>query len=125
MMTYKLKDADRTIEVETPLEERDAEALWRKCYWCLSKDRYVYNDGALKWEIDFFFEESGRIYFILAEVELPEGAPRPRKMPDFLQKHLLMEVPLTDDRFSNRKLGDVEYANKLYQGLTNKGVKDD
>lgn len=122
-MTFKLKDADRTIEVEQPLDVRDAADLWRRCYFKLKKDRYIYAENGLKWEIDLF-KDGDRVYFILAEVELPEDAPRPKKMPAFLKRHLLYEVPLTDDRCSNKRLGDVEYASKLYEQLTKQGVKD-
>ena len=115
-LTFKLKDADRTIEVEQPIDARDATDLWRRCYFKLKKDRYIYTENGLKWEIDLF-KDGERVYFILAEVELPEEAPRPKKLPAFLKRHLLYEVPLTDDRCSNKRLGDVEYASKLYEQL--------
>ncbi len=113
-MTFKLKDADRTIEIEQTIDARDGSDLWSRCYWKLKKDRYIYEQGGLKWEIDLF-KDSDRVYFILAEVELPEGSLRPKKMPPFLERHLLYEVQLTDDRFSNKRLADVDYATKLYQ----------
>ncbi len=112
-LTFKQKDENRIIEVETTLSFRDGEDLWSKCYWKLSKDRYIFLEDGLKWEIDLF-KKNGEIYFVLAEVELTEGAPRPDKMPDFLKEHLLHKVDLTDDRFSNKKLGDLEYASNLY-----------
>jgi CYTH domain-containing protein len=115
-MTFKLKEADRTIEIENKIDARDAEDIWRKCYWKLKKDRYVIDYEGMKWEVDFF-KNDGDTYFILAEVELPEGSLRPKRMPGFLQKHLLHEVPLTDDRFSNKRLGDVEYAKRLYNQM--------
>lgn len=121
-MTFKLKDADRTIEIENLIETRDAEDLWRKCYWCLTKDRYIYEHNDIKWEIDFF-KQKDEVYFILAEAELPEYAPRPKKMPPILKKYLIYEVPLTDDRFSNKRLGDVEYAAKMYSQLQ-KGLEN-
>jgi CYTH domain-containing protein len=113
-LTLKTKDADRTIEIENPIDARDAQDLWSRCYWKLKKDRYVYAEGGIKWEIDLF-KENGEVYFILVEAELPEDAPRPKKLPGFLKRHLIYEVPLTDDRFSNKKLADVDYAQKLYR----------
>lgn len=126
-MTFKLKDADRTIEVETELDDRDGNDLWTRCYWTLIKNRYIFEEDGIKWEVDFF--KSGEdVYFILAEAELPENAPRPKSMPDFLKNHLMYEVPLTDDRFSNKRLGHVGYAEKMYkelsQGTTNDYFKD-
>jgi hypothetical protein len=63
---------------------------------------------------------------VLAEVELKEGSPRPKRLPEFIKKHLLYEVPLTDDRFSNKRLGDVDYATRLYWQTKNQtqGDKD-
>lgn len=115
-MTFKLKDADRTIEIENPIDARDGQDLWSRCYWKLVKDRYVYEKDDIKWEIDFF-KHKNEIYFILAEAELPEDAPRPQKLPSFLRKNLIYEVPLTDDRFSNKRLGSVKYARKIYKQL--------
>lgn len=115
-LTFKKKDCDETVEIENPIGEEDALKLWAGCYWKLKKDRYIFKDGDLKWEVDLF--KNGKdIYFILVEVELPPGAPRPKAMPDFLQKNLIYEVPLIDDRCSNKKLGDVSYATKLYAQL--------
>ncbi len=50
----------------------------------------------------------------MAEVELPEGSPPP-EIPFWLSKYVLHKVDLTDGRFSNRILGDVEYATGLYR----------
>lgn len=120
-MTFKLKDADRTIEIETPLIERDAFDLWGRCSWKLRKDRYIHAENGIDWEIDLF-KTNDRIYFILAEAELPEGSLRPKKIPCFLKKHLIYEVPLTDDRCSNKRLGNVSYADKLYEHLIHEGT---
>ncbi len=115
-LTFKLKDSDRTIEVENSIDSRDGQDLWSHCYWKLKKDRYVYEFNDLKWEIDFFKIKS-KVYFILAEVELPENAPRPNKVPYFLKKFILYEVPLTDKRFSNKRLWNMKYATKMYSKL--------
>lgn len=117
-MTFKLKDAqsDRLIEVENLLDARDGEDLWRNCYWKLRKDRYVFMEDDKVWEIDFFNGPDG-IYFILAEIELMEGSPRPSNVPTFIKDYVVHEVALTDDRFSNKRLGDLEYAKKVYSNF--------
>jgi CYTH domain-containing protein len=115
-LTFKLKDSDRTIEIETSIDSRDGKDLWHYCYWTLTKDRYVCEVDELKWEIDFF-KKDGNLYFILAEVELAENAPRPSETPYFLREFILYEVPLTDKRFSNKRLWNKKYANKLYSKL--------
>lgn len=115
LMTFKSKDLDRTVEVETKLDDRDGKNLFRKCSWHLRKERFdIFGLGDLVWELDLFKTKKGKVYFILLEVELDEGSPRPDNMPMFLKKHVLFEVPLTDNRFSNTRLGDVQYAKELY-----------
>ncbi len=118
-LTFKQKVGDRVIEVEKRLDHRDGEDLWSVCVGRLKKDRYVIKDNdGIEWEVDFFknFFKNGNLYFVLAEVELEEGSPR-IEPPLFITLHLLYEVPLTDDRFSNKRLGDVEYATSMYQKI--------
>lgn len=121
-LTFKQKVADRVIELEKKLrksDSRDGEQLWEIAVGQLKKDRYVIKCGGYKWEVDLF-HKGGHLYFVQVEIELPEGSPRPTELPDFMRRYVLYEVPLTDDRFSNKRLGDVEYAHRLYQELTEK-----
>jgi CYTH domain-containing protein len=119
-LTFKQKVTDRVVEIEKKLDERDGSDLWNVAVGKLSKDRYVFDENCVDWELDLMKRDGG-IYFILAEVELPEGARRPKVMPWFMQKHSLYEVPLSDDRFSNKRLGDVNYARDLYNQLLKQG----
>lgn len=124
--TFKQKAANRVIEIEQKISERDGEDLWPQCIGKLWKHRYVCKVPCnkhieQKWELDFFYDKHNKCYFSLAEIELPEGAPRPSPLPKFLREFVIHEVCLTDDRFSNKRLGDVRYANELYQSLF-KGV---
>lgn len=126
-LTTKVKTPLRLIEIEQVIDQRDGQELFELCHNKLSKVRFkIYdnysNDGI---ELDCFYEwlpsaewpYVGDIpYFIMAEMEVPEGSTRPA-LPNFLQKHILYEVPLTDNRFSNTNLGDVEYTKRLYENL--------
>lgn len=124
-LTFKQKVSNRVVEIEKKLDERDGHDLWGVAVGRLKKDRYVFNRDGVKWELDLLKKHDGSVYFMILEVELPEGHPRPKKLPDFLKNHVLYEVPLTDDRFSNKRLGDVNYARQLYAELiTNTGDKD-
>lgn len=118
-LTFKQKINDRVVEIENRISGRDGKDLWSACVGQLTKDRYVFPHYGHVWEVDFF-RKAGLLYFVQAEVELEEGANRPDDIPPFLKKHIIYEVPLTDDRFSNKRLGDVEYAYRLYQSLTEK-----
>lgn len=136
-LTFKQKVGNRVIEIEKKIDERDGVDLWSICVGKLKKDRYVFeanksgklksgelehDNKGIKWEVDLF-KKGTILYFVLAEVELPEGSPRP-KTPDFLKEYVLYEVPLTDDRFSNKRLGDVEFATNLYQQIQDGEIND-
>jgi CYTH domain-containing protein len=115
--TYKQKVGERVIELEQKLDERDGQELWATCIGKLKKYRYELEDSVgHKWELDFFYDPLQCLYFAMAEVEVEEGHGRPAT-PRFIKDYLVYEVPLTDDRFANKKLGDLEYAKKLYEGL--------
>lgn len=126
-LTLKQKVGDRVVEIEKKLDERDGHDLWSACVGKVKKDRYVFRIGDQTWELDFFLKHK-EIYFIQLEAELPEGAERPEKVPKFIRPHVLFEVPLTDDRFSNKRLGCVEYASQLYrnilEGKANENIKE-
>jgi CYTH domain-containing protein len=122
-LTFKQKVGERVIEIEKKIDERDGQDLWSVCVGKLKKDRYVVDNKGVVWEVDFF-KKGNHLYFVLAEVELPEGATRPKSVPEILKPHVLYEVPLTDDRFSNKRLGDVDYAMELYRKI-NEGVIDE
>jgi CYTH domain-containing protein len=115
--TMKQKVSSRVIEIEKKLDERDGQDLWEYCVGKFKKDRYVFPQQGVVWELDIF-KHDGQIYFMMAEVELPEGANRPKSKPDFLKNYILYEVPLSDDRFSNKRLGDIGYARSLCAKLS-------
>jgi CYTH domain-containing protein len=65
----------------------------------ISKERYIYNDGDLKWEVDVF----GNGYnLVIAELEIPKKSFR-IKIPDFIHDVLLIEVTGLK-QFSNKFL---------------------
>jgi CYTH domain-containing protein len=116
--TFKQKTKTRVIEIEKKISARDGEDLWKMAVGKLKKYRHKKRDAQGRmWDLDFFHNKQGKCYFAVAEVELEEGAPQPKKLPPFIKKFLVFAAPLTDDRFSNKRLGDVEYATDLYQEL--------
>lgn len=71
----------------------------------LSKERWIYPDGNLYWEVDKFINDH---YLIIAEIEIPTKGYKVN-IPDFISSKLLLEV--TDfKQFSNRSL-----SNKINQ----------
>jgi len=120
--TFKQNVGGRIIEIETKLDSRDGKDLWENCIGKIKKRRYPYDNHVGKWEIDFFEDSTTEVYFSVAEIELEEGAPRPalEQVPEFVKHNIVYEVDLTDERFSNRKLGDVAYAKALYKKIIEK-----
>lgn len=123
-ITFKQKVNNRVVEIEKKLDQRDGADLWSACVGKLTKERYTIEEGDHVWELDLF-RKGEELYFILVEVELSEGSPRPKTVPKFLRKHVLYEVPLTDDRFSNKRLGDVDFATKLYRKIKKGTISSD
>lgn len=115
-LTFKREVDHRLIEIETDIDERDFDDLWEVSKGKLHKVRVYVED----WEVDFFLNRLGEIYFVLAEHEMPEGQEDPNAMTAFVRDHLLYEVPRADKRFSNRKLSRVKYAEELLESLKTK-----
>jgi CYTH domain-containing protein len=106
----------RVVEIEQRISKRDGADLFAQCAKTLRKKRHIVHKGKHTWEIDIFYDPKDEVYFALAEVECREGEECPQA-PGFLRPYVLYQVPLTDSRFSNKNLVDVEYARKLYQEL--------
>jgi CYTH domain-containing protein len=114
--TLKQKVGDRVVEIEREIEPEDGELLYEVSAPKLTKTRHMIPGHCGQWsEVDVFYSGE-EIYFLLLEVEMSEGMLRPI-LPDCLKKYVIHEVGLTDNRFSNTKLGDVEHTKRLYREL--------
>lgn len=121
-MTFKHSVKGRVIEIEKKIDQRDFDDLWEVSMNKLEKVRYKVTKPDV-WEIDFFKDHHDHTYFAMAEFEMPEGQKQPTVVPDFITKHLIHEVPLTDTKFSSKLLADVRYATDLYGSLVNEKSK--
>jgi len=110
VLTTKQRVGARIIEIEKRISIEDYDEMSKVAEGCLKKVRYVLKG----WEIDFF-KDSSETYFVMAEIELPDGVESPDRLPKFITQNLLFEVPLNDCRFSSKKLSDVEYAKALLE----------
>lgn len=116
--TYKQQVPKRLIEIETEIDERDYQDLLLLSDSVLHKTRYIIPVGSLKWEIDLFYDKRRtNLYFVMAEIELPEGVERPTTIPDIISENLLFEVPIWNNEFSSIKLQNIEYAISRYNEL--------
>lgn len=103
------------MEDEHEMSEEEFEVFKKKCYEKgsesrhISKERWVYNDGNLKWEVDKF--NSG-YHLIIAEIEIPTKKFT-IKFPKYIEEVKLLEVTGLK-QFSNRALSlKIENNDKL------------
>lgn len=117
-MTLKSNTGGRVVEIEQDLDKRDFQDLWNVALIKLEKIRYEIKHNKLTWEIDFFKDYRNKTYMCVAEIEMPEGQLEPESLPDIVKNNLLFKVPLSDNRFSNKLLGDPKYALNLIKEIT-------
>jgi len=116
--TFKQKIKNRIIELEQSIDERDYNDLLTIAKQILYKTRYVIPVGIFNWEIDFFYDfKHTTPYFVMAEIELPEGTTNPPTIPDFIYNNLLYEVQKNNNDFSSLKLSQIDYALAKYDEL--------
>ena len=101
------------IEDEKEWTKGEFEVFRKKCLSgeyesrFITKERYIYKEGELKWEVDKF----GCDYnLIIAEIEIPKKSYK-INFPEYISEVLLVEVTGLK-QFSNRSL-----SNKLWQIL--------
>ena len=123
VFTLKSSVNGRVVEIEKKIDVRDFKDLWKNAYCRVYKVRHVLNLDDERWEVDFFLDPYDKIYFCVAEVEMPEGREFPNTYLPLLRDNLLYEVPLNDSRFSNKILGDVRYANELLKEIYDERFK--
>lgn len=111
-MTFKQTVAKKTVEVETLISQKDYDMLYETSTSRLKKTRYRVGE----WEIDFF-KFKGEVYFVQAEIEMPEDKKKPDKIIEIVSKNLLYAVKRSDCRFSSRKLSDPKYSKKLLETI--------
>jgi len=134
----KVAKHPKTIEVSAPINQEDFEAFWEKAKGKLLKFRYLIKTSTTDqfkkedgsewqeiWEIDFFKTLDNETYFVMAEVEIPDGRKEPLfEVPDVIRDNAVYEVPQGDSRFSNTRLGKVKYATRLYDQLLSQQIEE-
>lgn len=121
LFTYKrwIDKEGCLLEIEQEISEIDYRRLCGHCTESLIKTRYLRQIGDEEWVVDFLKAPDG-VYFVLAEVEMPEGVGNPASLPAELSGRIVYSVDYNDTRFTNKKLSDPTYATQLYERLTDK-----
>lgn len=114
----RLKNGE-SFELEKPISKEEYEMLLPMSVTSLVKDRIKIQDGDMHWDIDLYKNAlTGKTYFALAEVEMPEGQLHPDRILPLLRKNIILKVDRDDKRFTARKLADEKYAKKAIKELT-------
>lgn len=92
-------------EIEKEISKKEYDKFKAKCYANklnarhIRKERWIYPDGNLKWEVDLFKDN---YHLIIAEIEIPSEDYN-LVLPEFISKKSLLEVTGMK-QFSNRSL---------------------
>jgi len=119
IFTYKkwAPHAQELIEIETPISRDDFELLWPLRVQSVQKTRHIKVLGDEEWVVDTLRDDAGDVYFVLAEVELPRFQAEPRAVVADIADFVIHAVAADDNRFTNKKLADRDYALALLAGL--------
>jgi CYTH domain-containing protein len=109
-MTVKQEVNGNCVEIETDIDEIDYNKLWSVSVCKLKKYRYILEGN---WEIDFFKNNKNNNYFGQAEIELPEEVLMPDLIHPYVSKYLLYKVEKTDNRFTSKKLSNINYTDRM------------
>jgi CYTH domain-containing protein len=106
--TIKTRISDiSNIEDEYDMDKDEFDDFVKRCKSAkqnaryITKERRIYPDGELKWEVDVF---SQKCHIIVAEIEIPTEDYE-LEIPEFIQKKNLLEVTGLK-QFSNRSLSN-------------------
>ena len=106
--TIKTRISDiSNIEEEWDMDKSEFDDFVKRCKSSkqnaryITKERRIYPDGELKWEVDVF---SQKCHIIVAEIEIPTEDYE-LEIPEFIQKKNLLEVTGLK-QFSNRSLSN-------------------
>lgn len=130
VFTYKkwAPHARELVEIETPISRDDFELLWPLRVQSVQKTRHIKLVGneapesAEEWVVDFLRDDSGEVYFVLAEAELPRFQSDPKAVPDEIADFVIHAVAYDDNRFTNKKLADRDYALRMLAMVSAKVV---
>ena len=109
-------------EDEKPTSKADFDQHWRDTDSKnkLQKTRYEKEIGDEKWCVDFLHDPKKGTYFVMAEVEMPEGREKPKTFPLELGRSVTFAVPKGNREFSSRKLSDPDYAEEKLKEIKNR-----
>ncbi|MDC7683522.1 hypothetical protein PQU92_09560 [Asticcacaulis sp. BYS171W] len=120
LFTYKkwVPQAEELVEIETAISADDFNMLWPLCVESIRKTRYIKETDDGEWVVDCLRDETGAVYFVLAEVELQRFQVAPDQVPLEIADDIIHAVAANDNRFTNKKLADILYARNLLRDVS-------
>lgn len=111
--TFKKWTHQGLVEIEPEISKEDFDRLWPLTISRLCKTRYSFEESGA-WDVDFFGDET-QPYFVLGEVEVPEGATEPA-VAGRLAPYLIKAVG-KDPEFTSYRLSIERHAKSLMERL--------
>lgn len=126
--TYKRDVDGKLVEIEskTAVDVPVFEQWWAKGRNLVCKERFKFLDEHdITWDSDFLIQDH-HIYWSMSEAEMPtEDMEEPPVVLPLVDKYVIYKVHKNDSRFTNKKLADRAYAEKMlariYNGTVDKG----
>ena len=122
LFTFKVKVTGSVCEIECEIDPHDYHKLMLIVKPVVLKTRAKIKQGDLTWDIDFFkTPKQGQVYFLMAEVEMPEFQTDTPELHPLLHPYALKWIDLGDKRFNNKNLAHLNKVRKLLkdQNLAN------
>lgn len=119
VFTYKkwVESINALVEIENKISQKDFDYLFPMCTDIVRKTRFVKNNDGCEWVVDFLKNEHDDVYFILAEVEMPEEMESPTHILKELKSNVILIPEKGDKKFTNKMLSNESYAKIILQGL--------
>jgi hypothetical protein len=127
-ITYKkMVDGDtRPLEIEDKITPSIFQDLWKVSTCPIMKTRFkrhtkMDNGTPMEWVVDFLKDTNNPndIYMVRAEVEVPEGSPRPdpKYIPHIISNDIVYEPDKNEDGWSNYACSDRLHAVTMIAGV--------
>ena len=121
VFTYKrwIEPKNRITEIELDIDKEDFNDLWLECKKPITKTRYLAPDSpeGYEWSVDFLETKKGNTYFVLAEVEMPEGLEQPPEIHPLIASLDFYAAAKKDTAFTNKKLSNKSHAKRMYRRI--------
>lgn len=104
-------------EDERDITHEEFERDWPDCDKVLRKSRYLKIIDDEKWFVDYFLNDAGEIYFVMAEVEMPVGRETPNSFPQIVKDAVIYAPEKKDERFLAKNLAYQDHARDMLEKI--------